>query len=313
MAEARGRCCLCKQLVLTDSDRHEIVSEVLEKHHLIYFSEGGEHSTENLVVVDPTCHRMVHRRPDEYPVERLREAKKHWLEIGRRLPTEILYDGEFPAHAKNEPLRLSCYNFALKTYGLSYRIIAPDSLSVSQFSNFLKERIVNVIASMDSNDSLLKSDRFELASDIRGSLAFEESVRLRDIEIGDEKLVLRVHAHIVAQAEHGAVVTLEARPANPNPRQDYIVTFSHASKNPIEVVISVTGTDNFTLQRSGVTSGGTFQVSVPGAQSGVEDSVSAQGDFGLLKLTLIFERSELPSLNREQDAAPNSESSPTST
>src|SRR5437899_11310038 len=112
MQEARGRCCLCRELILEGSDRHEAIADVLEKHHVVYFSDGGEHTPENLLLVDPNCHRLIHRQPEKYPADILKEAKKRWIDIGSRFPSQILYEGPPPYLGPQEQLRLACYPFA---------------------------------------------------------------------------------------------------------------------------------------------------------------------------------------------------------
>ncbi len=35
--------------------------KLIERHHIVDFSKGGEHSVGNLILLCPTCHTQVHR------------------------------------------------------------------------------------------------------------------------------------------------------------------------------------------------------------------------------------------------------------
>lgn len=288
MEEARGRCCLCRELILEGSNRHEAIAEVLEKHHLIFFSAGGEHTPENLLLVCPNCHRLIHRRPEDYPTALLKETKKRWIDMGSRFPSQILYKGPPPCLGPQEELRLACYPFCFETYGLTYSIIAPDSLRVSQFAAFLKQRIVNVIASMDDNTAFQDAERFYLSRKNAIKEDFPDSMLLREFELDDDVLVLNMHVNVVARAIMDNTVRLEALPGNPKAGERYEVTISHTFPGSLQVSITVDGTDEYKLHEEGVTANGSFSVIVPGGAGGVQDSIVGHGEFGSLRLTLVF-------------------------
>jgi len=286
--EARGRCCLCRELVLEGSERHRAISDVLEKHHIIYFSQGGEHTPENLLLVDPNCHRLIHQRPKDYPIEVLQKAKKRWIDIGSHLPSQILYEGSPPQLSNQEQFRLAYYPFTFETYGLKYNIIAPDSLRVSQFATFLKQRIVNVIAAIDDNQAFIEAERFYLSRRNATTGGYSNAMLLRDIGLDNDELVLNIHVHVVARAMQSDRVTLEAIPGNPKAGEKYEITINHTFRESLPVTVTVQGTDGYKLFKEGITSDGRFSVTVPGAADGVEDSIMIYGEFGSLRLRLIF-------------------------
>ena len=305
MDEARGRCCICRELVLVGSNRHELISEVLEKHHVIYFSKGGKNTVENLLIVDPNCHRIIHKYPEEYPIERLKKAKELWKKIGTHFSSVILYDGDFPNHNQGEHLKLVKYRFALMTYGLNYTIVAPDLLSVSQFSKFLKDKVVNVIASLDGNTELLNSEKYDLALAKSDARIFNRSLLLRDIvDAEDNEFVLHVHVHSVAKAiQNDNFFKLEASPENPDTGQAYLVRFSHNMKRSFDITIDVKGTDGFKRNISNVVEK-EFVVRIPGASNGVEDTIVAKGDFGSIRLNLVFGVTQSENGNNELSSLP---------
>lgn len=289
--QARGRCCLCRELILESSNHHELIAEVLEKHHVVFFSDGGEHTAENLLLVDPTCHRLIHRYPESYPPSLLKETKERWIKMGKRLPHQILYEGASPQLHPQEPLRLSWYPFSFETYGLLYSIAAPDALTVSQFAAFIKRRIVDVIATIDNNRAFLDAESYSLSPRSFTNEAFTGSSLLRDIILNNDSLVLNLHVNVVASARSGPTrdtVTLEAIPGNPKAGQRYEITFSHTLTHPLHVAIEVDGTDGFTLRKKGDTIEGRFSIAVSGGAGGVRDSIVCRGDFNPIRLTLIF-------------------------
>jgi 5-methylcytosine-specific restriction endonuclease McrA len=59
LEESRSRCCLCRVLIDPERDDPETLFDTLEKHHIILFSEGGEHTVENLLLVCANCHTKM--------------------------------------------------------------------------------------------------------------------------------------------------------------------------------------------------------------------------------------------------------------
>ncbi|MEK9149540.1 MAG: HNH endonuclease, partial [Candidatus Desantisbacteria bacterium] len=70
LVEAMHRCCLCPQ--------HEDITDV---HHIIFISEGGSDTEDNLMVVCPTCHAKIHRRPGMYTSNQLKTYKERWVSL----------------------------------------------------------------------------------------------------------------------------------------------------------------------------------------------------------------------------------------
>ena len=78
VSDMRARCCVCR--VVLDPQRADPETDFssLEKHHLIYLSDGGNDDYDNLLLVCANCHTKIHRQPDSYPVAKLKEMKDRW-------------------------------------------------------------------------------------------------------------------------------------------------------------------------------------------------------------------------------------------
>ncbi|MBU2462054.1 HNH endonuclease, partial [bacterium] len=90
LVEAMHRCCLCPQ--------HE---DITETHHIWPISEKGPNTEDNLMVVCPTCHAKIHRRPRMYTVKQLKEYKERWVSrCAQGIPIEMLIPS---LHHQTEP------------------------------------------------------------------------------------------------------------------------------------------------------------------------------------------------------------------
>src|SRR3974390_1710479 len=93
LGQSRYRCCLsdCRsRILLPEQVNSNHLYRILHKHHLIFYSDGGPPTTENLVLVCPNCHATIHRFPSEYPFERLRRDKSHWLDMKNVVAGKVL-------------------------------------------------------------------------------------------------------------------------------------------------------------------------------------------------------------------------------
>lgn len=292
MQESRGRCCLCRELVLEGSERHQDIAEVLERHHLIYFSQGGEHALDNLLVVDPNCHRLIHRMPDRYAADILLETKQRWRNLATLLPRQLLYEGDAPETRPGEPFQLAEYPFVFETYGLTFSVVAPSSLTVAAFNSFIKQKVVNPIAASDGNDAFLRADTYYLSLRRPGSMLIPNSMLLRDFKVGDDALVLNLHVNVVARAAPGSQsdsqIIMEAYPPRPRPGESYRIRIRHTLADPFPVTITIEGTDGFrrTIEEAATRDG--LTISIPGAANGVKDSIAIHGDFEVMRLELVF-------------------------
>lgn len=292
LEEARGRCCICRELVLAGSDRHFDVEAVLEKHHIVPFAEGGGHEPENLIVIHPTCHRLVHKQRANDQEEFLRAAKQRWKAMAEIVPSRVLYDGPGPAH-RDERLCLLALPFGFETYGLVFEVIAPDTLTAAEFAAFLKQNIVNPVAAWDGNQEMVESTSYLLAPSGESAKPFRSESLLRDLPCEEgTHLNLHVHIHVVARAEASGVFTLETTPAAPRSGQDYLVELRHSQRKDFTADLEIRGTDDFRLSENIRSKDGLISQRVSGAGSGIEDSILARGEFGTMRLTIVFGATE---------------------
>src|SRR5665213_2628462 len=89
--DARDRCSLSGHLIPFREANTNIESSLLELHHVIFFSQGGESIEDNLMLVCPNCHAKVHRYPERYPVEQIREAKRLWERLRHIVPPRLCF------------------------------------------------------------------------------------------------------------------------------------------------------------------------------------------------------------------------------
>jgi hypothetical protein len=89
--DARDRCSLSGHLLPIEEIAGLVDGATLEQHHVIYFSEGGGNGEDNLMLVCPNCHAKIHRNPQHYTAEKLREAKRHWIQLASLVPPHLRY------------------------------------------------------------------------------------------------------------------------------------------------------------------------------------------------------------------------------
>ncbi|MBU8922297.1 MAG: HNH endonuclease [Bacteroidales bacterium] len=131
---ARDRCSLQGHSIEPDEIRERIETNTLHMHHVVYFSEGGDNTSNNLMLVCPNCHAKIHRRPDLYPIETLRLAKWHWESMPKLLPEQI-EDPTWQRSCNDQPcVRIP---FVLETFNLRYELIVPGNAIIRQIADFV--------------------------------------------------------------------------------------------------------------------------------------------------------------------------------
>lgn len=136
---ARDRCCLGGHLIPIEELNEGLESETLHMHHIVYFSAEGESTEGNLMLVCPMCHDKIHRRPDLYPHERLKEAKRHWIAMRDLVPMELDFESDdedfIPGPHALVPFRVEAFN-------LDYLIRVPEQLPISSLARFIANWIM---------------------------------------------------------------------------------------------------------------------------------------------------------------------------
>jgi hypothetical protein len=143
--QARDRCCICGKFISAPDIAEDRETPPLENHHIVYFSEGGVNSPENLLVVDPECHARIHASRERYPDLKLLEAKKHWEQMVQLLPATFIYENDDWDRAAGENTVVTFYFAAVN---LEYRIQGvPLATSVGRLARFIREYIVRPLVS----------------------------------------------------------------------------------------------------------------------------------------------------------------------
>ena len=139
--EARERCCLCGRLINIE----EIGSDPgqFDLHHVVYVTEGGGNDPDNLVLVNPDCHRRIHaaRRQhaseelrQRYTPERLRAAKRHWVQMRDIVPQHLSCKAEHETDANG---KIASVTFWIASLNLEYQITVSESTKIGELAEFI--------------------------------------------------------------------------------------------------------------------------------------------------------------------------------
>jgi len=201
---SRDRCCVCGHLISFDEISLEIERDILHQHHIIYFSEGGENSAENLLVVCPSCHAKIHARPQLYPHEKLKESKRHWAQMKQLVSSELLYEPDDMAD-RGSDTEISLIKFYIATLNLEYQITVPSSVQMGALSRFISSWIMHPLVTFASlapynfmfGQAQLRRLGLALKSEPR--IRLSTSTRLSDLNIHpDDALIALVDFEWVA-------------------------------------------------------------------------------------------------------------------
>jgi hypothetical protein len=142
---ARDRCCICARLLPPEEIPFDIEREILDQHHILYFSEGGEHTEENLLLACPNCHRRVHAYPDRYRPEQLRYAKRFWKMLKDLVPPRLHYEGD---DIVTDSDNMSDVRFHVVALNLDYTLRVPISVTMIQLARFVTTRIMHPLVTV---------------------------------------------------------------------------------------------------------------------------------------------------------------------
>lgn len=131
--DARDRCCICGHFLALDDIPHDLEGDLLDQHHIIYFSEGGENTEDNLLLVCPYCHRRIHRDSARYNVPKLKEAKNHWIRMRDLLPERTRYHSD--RRVNHSEMR--AVPFHVMALNLNYTIDVPGDVSIADLAAFV--------------------------------------------------------------------------------------------------------------------------------------------------------------------------------
>jgi hypothetical protein len=156
---------------------------------MIHLAEGGESTDENLLLVDASCHAKIHGHPDRYPVETLKEAKRHWEQLGQLLPPSLYYesdDRQVPEGA------VAQVRFHVAAANLDFTITAPVDLRVAELASFIRMWIMHPLvafARLSPYNHMFgqaQLARMGLALKTRPRERLDASVRLADLPLSAE-------------------------------------------------------------------------------------------------------------------------------
>ena len=131
---ARDRCCLRGHLILEEDLNRAEESDTLHLHHIIHFSDEGPNTEDNLMLVCPSCHAQIHAQPSRYPLEALREAKRHWIRMRELVPSELVFEGETDGYRDRPDLTLL---FRVESFNLQFVVRAPSNIRCGDLGRFI--------------------------------------------------------------------------------------------------------------------------------------------------------------------------------
>jgi hypothetical protein len=186
LEESRSRCCLCRVFIDPAQYDPEVLFGSLEKHHIIHFSLGGLHSHKNLLLACANCHTQIHQAPEKYPMDELREKKRHWVEMRDVVPAELELPGEGEGSVQ--------VTFSVEALNLQYTITAPPQATVGELALFVGESILKPLDEYDGYKPLPPGEiGLALRSDSEAILA--PALSLGEIELAPgDALVANVPA-----------------------------------------------------------------------------------------------------------------------
>lgn len=282
LEEARARCCVSRELLIPGERRLKKIERLLNQHHVMYFSDGGPNTEENLILVCPNCHALIHSEPGLYTLQKLRVLKQHWVAMRNVVPEQLVH----PEAEQVESQQTVEVPVLLETVNLLFRIKVPRNLSITRLTECVVDQIVIPLGHYDDNESWRNPERvaISLASRPRRLLDHRKAVSAVGLQDGDAFAVL---VHMWTQAAPGDLLILRVEPRSPEPGQHYIAIVT--ARPGAQIRLDIDGTDGYSANRIGVADEtGKFSVQVPGAASGVVDTISATGFGQSLSITLVF-------------------------
>ena len=284
--QSRGRCCLCRMLIIPGEKRVKKIYKILEKHHIVKFAEGGPNSLENLMVVCPNCHSLIHNEPLKYTPELLLEFKNHWINMKEVVPNILYYNPNIDEIYND--IRMP---FIIETLNLRYNIIVPPHLKVKELLEFINSKIMSPFGKYDNNNFWQYPDRVGLAFYSKPFKIIDPEMRINNIQLHPLD-ALTVIFHMPVQFIVGEKYKLSAIPNYPNPGESYKVIFkANFVREVIPINVTVIGTDGYKKNQSGLTNElGEFSINVPGAKEGVVDKIIAIFKNKEMNISLVFTR-----------------------
>lgn len=175
MSEMRQRCCLCRALINPHTYESHMLAEALEKHHIVHFSEGGENTYENLVLLCSACHTKVHKKPDDYPPDSLKKQKAHWVNFQDVVPNilKLSDSGQEIVQVK----------FLVESINLSYSILLPPNTSISDLSEFVRANIIKPLGEYDNNDGWINASEVRLTLLSKPYPFLNPKLQIKDIRV----------------------------------------------------------------------------------------------------------------------------------
>ena len=230
---ARSRCCLCRELIAVEVPA--VPSQrAIELHHIVFFSEGGPNTEDNLMLVCANCHFVIHADRSNYSAELLKKAKTHWIGMADIVPSKLSYRG-----AVNEDFQTP---FLIESLNLCYLITLPSVTTVSNLASFIRQKIIQPLGFYDGNLT------WQVARDIKLALRSTPTVYLAG-EQPIQNVLIPAGESLVAVVE--MPVLLEIPPVLPIPIETLRrkIRIHHPSQGGVQHIEIVRGSIGFPIEK----------------------------------------------------------------
>lgn len=204
---SRKRCCLSGHIIDIDDYVNDLTESTLDKHHIIYISEDGDNSEDNIIMVCSNCHRKIHARPELYPKESLKEAKKHWKHLEQLIAPELHFQSEDNLLSSSPAITI---RFTILALNLHYKIHTPENTTIGELSKFIREWILRPLVlfaglapfSYEFEHFELLNMKLALSSNTK--LRLDKSTFIKDLEINENDSIVAL-----ADIRHVAAMKLQ--------------------------------------------------------------------------------------------------------
>lgn len=285
LEDARGRCCVSRELLVPGETRLKKLARVLQKHHVVHFAHDGPNTEDNLILICPNCHELIHRFPEQYPNDRLIELKRHWIGMSAVVPSRLPHP-DCLGLAADSTRQLA---LGIETLGLKYTLTVPRRLTVGELTEFVVQAVLTPLGEYDGYANWIRPHTVRLATASKPLIPLAGDLLVDELALSESDWLTLI-VHVPTQAALNDNLQLNVEPPTPVARQPYVVMLQLSPAWQAEpVAIEIRGTDGFSLNQSGVPDAhGRYSIQISGGQAGVVDRIRGTVSGITAVVTIIF-------------------------
>ena len=175
---SRGRCCLCRRILLPSSYDPDLEPKYLEKHHIRFYSCGGANNPDNLIAVCANCHTLIHKDTcGKYSEDNLRKAREHWIFLQSVVPNVVpVNQGEC-----SELEALIGIPIRVESLGLQYEIKCDPTDRIADIAESVRYQIIEPLAVADDNDLWRRADKIQFTLSQSPDLVLDSGLAVSEL------------------------------------------------------------------------------------------------------------------------------------